>query len=317
MVRRSANLHFTNCLLICIFTVSAFWLFGPSRFPDYHNYLSLSQNSYDYFFEFISALILTTDLIAGDHEDRLTFFILLVQGCMVFSGLLLALVRPKYAFGLSLVFAYYYPFLLTTGLRTALPYMMCGVFAVLLLNRGMPGWAILVSCLSCFLHDSSIAPLFTMCVAALWTSSQEPRHLYYISGCTIIASIFSSFILIDLVSALPEDLELIGRFSAYATSDLNSPAKLAFLLVTWLIIVTSVKFKHLHPILKRYLLYGVILMSLVSIINQVVALRLLAFYLPASLLIYSRYVSSRVPDAPVFVAAFILLFSVFNIWLLV
>jgi hypothetical protein len=156
-----------------------------------------------------------------------------------------------------------------------------------------------------------------MGVAALWASPREPRHLYYISGCTIIASIFSGFSSIDLMSALPEDLQLIGRFSAYATSDLNSPAKLVFLLATWFMILTSVKLARLHPMLKRHLLYGVILMSFVSIINQVVALRLLGFYLPASLFIYSRYISYRVPDAPVFVAAFILLFSVFNIWLLV
>ena len=317
MLRRSANLHFANCVLICIFTVSAFWLVGPSRFPDYQNYLTLSQDSYDYFFEFISGLILTTDFIAGDHEDRVIFFILLVQSCLVLSGLLLALVRPKYAFGLSLVFAYYYPFLLTTGLRTALPYMMCGVFAVLLLNRRMPGWALLVGCLSCFFHDSAIVPLLTMGVAALWPSPREPRRLYYISGCTIIASIFSSFSLINSVSVLPEDLELIGRFSAYATNDLNSPEKLVFLLTTWFMILTLVKFARLHPMLKRHLIYGVILMSFVSIINQVVALRLLGFYLPASLFIYSRYISSRVPDAPCFIAAFILLFSVLNIWLLV
>ena len=183
-------------------------------------------------------------------------------------GFVTGLVRPKYAFGLSLVFAYYYPFLLTTGLRTALPYMMCGVFAVLLLNRRMPGWAILVGCLSCFFHDSSIVPLLTMGVAAVWASPREPRHLYYISGCTIIASIFSGFSLIDLVAVLPEDLELIGRFSAYATNELNSPAKLVFLLATWFMILSSVKFARLHLMLKRHLIYGVILMSFVSIINQ-------------------------------------------------
>ena len=304
--------------MLFVFCTVVFWMVGANSFPDYMNYMTMAQDGYSFVSEWIPGYLIVSSDLFDDPEGRVLFYIIFVQVMLGIIFTSYALFYPKASLMLALYLSMYLPFLMTTAIRASLAYVIAGILTTLLINSGKKYWGLAAVVVACFFHDSSIfavcALLASYFLGAYFSFDRCLLGAKFVVGVCLILS----FLGVELIF----DNELfgnLGRFVAYLDGGLNSRLKVVYVFLNVYFFLHLFKKTH-HNVsmnVMYYCLVGLVMVSIAAVINQVVAIRLLAFVLAPGFFILAERANDILGIRAFFLSPFMLVVFLFNFWVLV
>lgn len=241
--QNSGNLKVLYLFFLFSVTMCAYYGLGPSHFPDYQNYVLISQGKHfnQYFFEVVSQYILTHDIFPFRFMNRVDALALIAQ-ILFLLFLFFIVLKEKRIVSSTVIFAsIFFPFLLTTALRAAPVYLAFFFWAhIWSENRvGLLKFSLMILLSGILFHDSGIVLAINLLATyPLLRFSIGERWIVRI--CILISLIIVNFGASGILSILStETFELAGARSVYFLVENQSTfAKTAFMnllvLVTYL-----------------------------------------------------------------------------------
>lgn len=304
--------------MLFVFCIVIFWTVGASSFPDYTNYIRLAQNGYSFISEWIPNYLLVFSDLLGGPEERVLFYIIFVQVMLGVIFTTFAIFHPKASLMLALYLSLYLPFFMTTAIRASIAYVVAGILITLLIDSDKKYWGLGAAVVACFFHDSAIFALSVL-LASYFLGSYF-RFDRCLLGAKLVVGVclILSFVGVEFIF----DDELfgdVGRFIVYLDGGLNSSLKVVyvFLHVYFFLYLLNKIHKNVGVNVMYYCLTGLVIVSVAAVINQVVAIRLLPFVLPAGLFILAKRADEIFGRQAFFFAPFMLVVFLFNFWVLV
>lgn len=227
----SGNLKLLYLFLIYSVTITTYYGLGPSSFPDYQNYVTISRgNQFDqYFFEVVSRYLLTHDILPFRIMNRADVLMLGVQILFLLFLLFIAWKKTKFVSSTVIFASIFFPFLLTTAMRGAPVYLAFFCLAhIWSENRiGLIKFTLLILLAGLLFHDSGVVlAINVLATYPLLKFSIQKRWIVRI--CIIISLILVNFDASGIFST--EIFELAGARSVYfLVEDQRSFAKIAFM----------------------------------------------------------------------------------------
>lgn len=178
-------------LLAFCLIVSIYYLVGGDGFPDYQNYITLSEGGGylflpdEYFFEWFSRFWLAhVGAEIGDHQLSVDMFVVLIQA-IYFVWLMCDSGDPKYEVAKFWITVFLGPLLITTTLRGSPAYL--AVFWMVAANRS--SWALAMAALAALaFHDSAILPIVVLVLSRLFgrLDARPVRAALLVLGAVLI-----------------------------------------------------------------------------------------------------------------------------------
>lgn len=263
--------------IFVFWVIAVAWIHGLDQFPDYQTYHSVSSSGYDFIAESLSHYFLVDFILLAKPTDRLLFFFFLIQLIVCLLTVFITLRYRAYSMALAAYLFFYAPFLLTTVIRNALPYLLVGVLVLIFLERKSFKMATSIAVLACLFHDSAVLPLLALISSQLWVMAASTRIRNFIVDMILIGLFFFALSSPALIFD-GADFSELARLAAYASSELNSPIKLIYLGV----FVFSARYCYRRQFYrdetKAYLDFLLVSVMLVAVINNVAALRLIPYF---------------------------------------
>ena len=133
---------------------------------------------------------------------------------------------------------------------------------------------------------------------------------------TIVLTILLS-VYLTIVGFEKIDVQSEIRFVAYLNSELNSITKLLFISSHLILLYLFNKNVATDSVTASYLLVGIFIIAVCTLINHVVAIRLLIFLFPIGMLQLSQIVRSRFTHSKVLTLPLVISFGVLNFSVLI
>jgi hypothetical protein len=276
-------------IAVYLIIIFIYYIVGGESFPDYLNYVTISEKGgylffeNEYFAEWISrAWLAHAGDVLSDHYLSVDLFAL---GIQIFYFIWLLIDKEK-----SIISAKFWitvfmgPLLLTTALRATVPYLCVFQFFFGKPTRGR--W-LLLGGLSVGFHDSALIPFILIANALLWVDVAKIRKLNILLwGLSLVIIYFGSYfvdIFISVISSIG-----VGIRDVYFL-EYQSPSLAKFLYANLMLFLTCITLKTSIDSRKVLMLMSVMFVSsLLFAIASTPAIRMYIYVFGICLVLISR-----------------------------
>ena len=308
-MNKGEPLHLIASFAMMWCSIIVFWSLGPEKFPDFNNYILLAKYNYTYLTEVLSNKFLTSSLLSDEATSRVIYYTIFVQIFFICFFSMFYVLNMNYSLFAAYFIAYYGTFLMTTAIRASLAYLLAGFLLAVYLRNKQYKLAFVSVLIASLFHDSALFVLLVLTTTFLfqkWIYWCRSAIIFAI-GLTISLSIFFTIVGFERI-----DVQSEIRFVAYLNSELNSIVKLIFISLHLILLYFLNKNVSTDSFTTSYVLVGTFIIAACTIINHVVAIRLLIFLFPIGMLQLSFLVRKKFTDSKVLTLPFVIVFGAFN-----